>query len=188
MKCDICEKEILKVTKIPLCSQCRNKCVRYQGKKKCAEYKGGQCEKCGYKKYIQALEFHHINSLEKEFQIGNNYHRSWEEICVELDKCLLLCANCHREEHLRLNENYDKYINFTSQIYKPVKKQHIPKPRLTKIPDKDTLIKLIWEKPSTQIAKEYEVSDTAICKWCKKYDIEKPPRGYWTKKLFAVDI
>lgn len=49
---------------------------------------------------------------------------------------------------------------------------------------KETLIKLIWEKPSTRIAKEYEVSDTTICQWCRKCGIKKPPRGYWTNKHF----
>ena len=42
--------------------------------------------------------------------------------------------------------------------------------------------KLIWEKPSVYIAKLYGVSDTAIIKFCKKWKISKPPRGYWQKR------
>lgn len=48
-------------------------------------------------------------------------------------------------------------------------------------PTKDILEKLVWEKPTTHIAKDYGVSDKAVNKWCKKYNISKPPRGYWTK-------
>lgn len=50
------------------------------------------------------------------------------------------------------------------------------------IPSKDTLEKLVWDQPSTMIAKKYNVSDSAVGKWCKKYNISKPPRGYWAKK------
>ena len=64
------------------------------------EYMGGRCELCGYSKYIGALEFHHLNPDEKEFNISHDGKtRSWEKIKVELDKCMLLCANCHREIH-----------------------------------------------------------------------------------------
>jgi len=62
------------------------------------EYKGGECQTCGYKKYVGALELHHINKADKEFGIGDKgYTRSWEKVKSELDKCILLCANCHRE-------------------------------------------------------------------------------------------
>ena len=62
------------------------------------EYKGGTCVACGYKKCVGALELHHINKSDKTFGIGDKgYTRSWEKIKLELDKCLLLCANCHRE-------------------------------------------------------------------------------------------
>ena len=67
------------------------------------EYKGGCCEKCGYNKCIEALEFHHINPEVKDFEVSGNGHcKSWETIKKELDKCLLLCANCHRELHASL--------------------------------------------------------------------------------------
>lgn len=62
------------------------------------EYKGGQCVACGYKRCVGALELHHINKSDKTFGIGDKgYTRSWEKVKSELDKCLLLCANCHRE-------------------------------------------------------------------------------------------
>ncbi len=53
--------------------------------------------------------------------------------------------------------------------------------RKTERPTRDQLEKLIWEKPTIQIAKEYNVSDKAVEKWCKSYNISKPPRGHWAK-------
>lgn len=69
-------------------------------KVKAIEYKGGACQKCGYNKYIGALEFHHLDPAQKDFGISEKGHtRSWEKIKNELDKCILVCANCHREIH-----------------------------------------------------------------------------------------
>ena len=54
---------------------------------------------CGYNKYIGALEFHHVTG-DKLFDIGGKgYTRSWETVKAELDKCILVCSNCHKEIH-----------------------------------------------------------------------------------------
>ena len=64
------------------------------------EYKGGKCEKCGYNKCNGALEFHHLNPEEKDFSISTSgTTKSFERIKKEIDKCILVCANCHREIH-----------------------------------------------------------------------------------------
>jgi len=64
------------------------------------EYLGGCCSRCRYNKYIGALEFHHKDPSKKDFSIGEKgYTRSWEKTKTELDKCILLCSNCHREIH-----------------------------------------------------------------------------------------
>ena len=61
------------------------------------EYKGKKCQICGYNKYPGALDLHHVKG-NKNFGIGDKgYTRSWEKIKTELDKCVLVCANCHRE-------------------------------------------------------------------------------------------
>lgn len=62
-------------------------------------YKGKRCTICGYNKCKQALEFHHLLQ-EKEFGISaKGYTRSWDKVKKELDKCILVCSNCHREIH-----------------------------------------------------------------------------------------
>lgn len=64
------------------------------------EYKGGKCCFCGYSRDIAALEFHHKDGETKEFGFSRRgICRSWERAKKELDKCLLVCANCHRELH-----------------------------------------------------------------------------------------
>jgi 5-methylcytosine-specific restriction endonuclease McrA len=61
-------------------------------------YKGGECQICGYKKFQGALDLHHLDPRIKKFAIGDKgYTRSWAVVRAELDKCVLLCANCHRE-------------------------------------------------------------------------------------------
>jgi DNA replicative helicase MCM subunit Mcm2 (Cdc46/Mcm family) len=56
-----------------------------------------------YSKCSEALEFHHIDEREKDFGISmKGYTRSWTKVKQELDKCLLVCANCHRELHSKI--------------------------------------------------------------------------------------
>ena len=90
------------------CKKCRADAVVRRRKKLkilAIEYKGGSCQNCGYKKCVDALEFHHMND-EKEFGIAHKGHTiSWERMKIELDKCILLCANCHRETHAEKNGN-----------------------------------------------------------------------------------
>ena len=63
-------------------------------------YKGGKCQCCEYNTFIGALEFHHTDPNEKDFGISaKGYTRAWSKITPELDKCVLVCSNCHREIH-----------------------------------------------------------------------------------------
>jgi hypothetical protein len=73
---------------------------RIKLKEMSVEYKGGKCEVCGYDKCKDALDFHHRDPSQKEFGIGvKGYTRAWAKVKEELDKCMLVCANCHRELH-----------------------------------------------------------------------------------------
>lgn len=60
------------------------------------ELLGGKCCMCGYDKCVRALDFHHINPKEKEFSVSaDGSTRSWKRIEKELQKCIILCKNCH---------------------------------------------------------------------------------------------
>ena len=82
------------------CSQLaiRNRRRRLR-KNQAVVYKGGRCQRCGYKKCTYALEFHHRTARYKESSASNILDWQWSVLKRELDKCDLLCANCHRELH-----------------------------------------------------------------------------------------
>lgn len=62
--------------------------------------KGGKCMYCGYDRCQAALDFHHLDAEDKEFGISKDgITRSWQKILGELQKCVLVCSNCHREIH-----------------------------------------------------------------------------------------
>lgn len=83
---------------IDFCSACFSKQRRRKIKLKAVENKGGKCQECGYNKCVGAMDFHHLTPQEKDFTISGNAGR-WENIKKELDKCVLLCKNCHAERH-----------------------------------------------------------------------------------------
>lgn len=66
-------------------------------KERAIAYLGGACRQCGYDKCPAAFDFHHLDATTKDFEISSVM--SWERLQPELDKCVLLCATCHREAH-----------------------------------------------------------------------------------------
>lgn len=88
------------------CAKCLVAAVtkrRHKIKLMAVAHLGGKCQKCGYCTYIGALDFHHKDPEHKDFSIGQNgYTRAWDTVKKEIEKCLLLCKNCHCEEHERL--------------------------------------------------------------------------------------
>ena len=76
------------------------------------QFRGGKCERCGYNENLAALDFHHRDPQTKNFQIDMRSfsNTNLDTLKEELDKCDLLCANCHREVHypnLKLDEIED---------------------------------------------------------------------------------
>lgn len=63
--------------------------------------KGGKCEICGYAKNIAALVFHHTDPSNKTFTIDSRKcsNTNMESLKREVEKCQLLCCNCHAEIH-----------------------------------------------------------------------------------------
>lgn len=79
---------------------------------------GGECQICSYRRCPTALELHHVNPDEKDFSFGYimSSCRSWQIIYDELAKCILLCANCHREIHAGLAELPTEYVKFDPEM------------------------------------------------------------------------
>lgn len=90
---------------------------------------GGKCAICGYNKIPACLEFHHIDPKTKAYSIaaGGNCH-DLELDLAEVQKCILLCANCHREvenglipiEEIKSKQFFDK--EFAEQLRKEKRK------------------------------------------------------------------
>lgn len=83
-------------------------------KRLCVEYKGGKCSKCGYNKCLGVLQFHHLDPSKKDFGIAKirkfSINKLDQLVEQELDKCVILCANCHAEEHMHINSSKWKTI------------------------------------------------------------------------------
>lgn len=102
--CDDCGREYVydksKGHNLNRCNSCCVKRRRIKRKRELVEESGGECASCGYDNCMQALSFHHRDPNKKEFNVtGSLTTRSWESLIDEVEKCDLLCANCHREEH-----------------------------------------------------------------------------------------
>ena len=111
--CCICKEykptnEFYKKTKNTYQSHCKNCFNQYtkqrwkDRKLKAIQYKGGKCSSCGYNKCANVLEFHHRDTKTKEFDWKKLRQMNWDKVIKELDKCDMLCANCHRERHYEI--------------------------------------------------------------------------------------
>ena len=73
---------------------------RKNQRKKAVKHLGGECEKCGFDDCVTCFDFHHKRKKEKKFTIGSKFgDLAWKKIKQEVEKCKLLCANCHRKIH-----------------------------------------------------------------------------------------
>lgn len=113
MKCryHLCRKEFELRKKYPTQKCCSRVCgSRFYGDRRrhklklmAINIKGGKCQKCGYNKCRAALSFHHRDPSTKKFGISSWRHVKWDDVKQEIEKCDLLCSNCHMEiEHLEL--------------------------------------------------------------------------------------
>jgi hypothetical protein len=86
------------------CNSCRSNRLgvdRLELKRRMVEYKGAACQLCGYDGCLPALDFHHLDPAKKSFRLAGAHTRSWASLKEELDKCLLVCSNCHIEIEAR---------------------------------------------------------------------------------------
>jgi hypothetical protein len=66
------------------------------------EYLGGVCARCST---TSGLQFDHIDSKTKKFDISSNWARAWETLVVELDKCQLLCGPHHKKKSVESKDH-----------------------------------------------------------------------------------
>lgn len=77
-------------------------------KDKAVRYKGGKCVSCGVAYPSCVFDFHHVDPLTKEGNLRDLLRKGFDAAKDELDKCVLLCANCHRLHHFKdLNATID---------------------------------------------------------------------------------
>jgi len=179
---------------------------RRRVKLKLIEYKGGKCEVCGYcKPCPRAYHFHHLDPKKKDFGIGGyGITRSFDRLKLEVDKCQLLCSNCHAEIH---DEQYKKdrekglekhkkrmeslvkrkvvscqncstafLQDHGNQVYCSKQCSRHGKRKVER-PSKEKLDAMIQSGESwAEIGREYGVSDSAVKKWAIAYGIEIPQR------------
>lgn len=112
----IANKRCMRCNSLPktgckLCQDCLTKDTKRQAnkrrdnKKRAVLFLGGKCKRCGLESIIMDIyDFHH-NTDEKETEITKILNKSFERIKKELEKCILLCANCHRLTHFEENHN-----------------------------------------------------------------------------------
>jgi len=179
---------------------------RRRAKLKLIEYKGGKCEICGYcKPCPRAYHFHHLDPSQKDFGIGGyGIPRSFDRLKIEVDKCQLLCSNCHSEIH---DEEYKKdrdqglekckkrmeslvkrkvvscqncSVEFSqdhgNQVYCSTRCSRHGSRKVER-PPKEKLEGMIKEGSSwIELGREHGVSDSAVKKWAIAYGIEIPKR------------
>lgn len=75
----------------------QKKLRRRNHKKELIKYLGSKCVMCGYNKSDYSLHFHHVDKSQKKFTISKKMDRKILELKKEVEKCILLCANCHAE-------------------------------------------------------------------------------------------
>ncbi len=173
---------------------------RLKRKQQMIDMMGKECQICGYKKTNSALEFHHINPENKDFNFNMACNLPLEKIINELKKCILVCANCHREIHAGLIEQ-ELFSSFNEAEAEKVLEQNenikngkkyfctncgievsygnnlcpqcaaILRRKVKNRPNREELKSLIRITSFVQIGNMFNVTDGAIRKWCKSYNL-----------------
>lgn len=129
-------------------------------KRKAVAFLGGRCLRCGYSKCIDAMEFHHRDPNQKDFNLSvRGLYRRFDLVQEELKKCDLLCANCHREVHA------DLWAAKTAQEVIP-QRSHWP--------SKEDLTAWVQKEPLLTLASRLGVSRSTVRNWCKVLGVPLP--------------
>ena len=127
VKCAFCNTSFYPINEESnLCPSCLAKVKRVHRKLICLDYLGGKCEHCG-EIDPSILTFHHVHPNEKVHNISSILDDSWSTIKRELDKCIILCLNCHKKHHENKNFLTKERIRdiLTDKQYKDLKNDNI---------------------------------------------------------------
>jgi len=203
-------------------NRCKTRAWRRWIKKHLIQYKGDKCEKCGYNKpYLSSYDFHHLDPADKDFNISRmSNSRDLAALEREVEKCILVCRNCHAELHEdeyrhEIDESLKEYnrwlikkiqqakkreqeqkdgrrdenghwVDFGKKIClvcdneftkrSAIQKYCSPKcsffnQRKTTRPTREELQVLIDTKSFCAIGRQFGVSDNAIRKWARVYNL-----------------
>lgn len=97
---------------------------RRRNKVAALNYKGGVCALCGYDRCNKSFEFHHVEPVKKRFTISQGLQKQWQYLKRELDKCILLCKNCHVEVHSGVVDNQTVKAAYYRTDPRPKKVKH----------------------------------------------------------------
>ena len=164
------------------CNSCTVILHRQRMKEACVYYMGNKCPLCGYDRCVEAFDFH--SEDDRDFL---SLTQSWQKIFQDLKKCIMTCANCHREihfndqktNHIKTPHNQNRFINalrnFDLQprgIKKSVQKSDKRKSAKIIWPELDELIEMLQESSFLSVGKELGVSDNAVRKHLTKNGID----------------
>jgi hypothetical protein len=94
---------------------------------------GGCCANCGYNKCKRSLDFHHIDPSQKDLNIGSFQVMNFDTLAHEAKKCVMLCANCHREVHEGVTELPKNFTQFDAEKFRELRLQEINERRKIKM-------------------------------------------------------
>ena len=108
-ECGLCKKLTIRGRKY--CQTCIQNIRRFKIRKAAVELFGNRCLKCGWSGHLSGYDFHH--KYDKKFKISSIQNKSWKIIKLEIEKCELLCAICHRIKH----SNYDDELEIIARSW-----------------------------------------------------------------------
>lgn len=146
---------------------------------------GSKCQRCGEEHSVSVFDFHHLNPNEKSFGLGSgSTTRAKSSYAEEAKKCVMLCANCHRYVENDGVDVSDLVCAFDEKVYydtideltnkqKAIVEQRQEQKEVLKIekPSREQLKVDIRSMPMVRVGSKYLVSDNAVRKWCKNYNL-----------------
>lgn len=139
------------------------------------------CQLCG-ESDAACLDFHHKDASTKENDIsGLLQQKKFDKLAIEIEKCVVVCANCHRKIHrYNLDISHLQCCTVDKSIFQRLCQY---RKNIEKIlwPSNTDLAIMVWKEPAEVIAIRLGVSGRSVGKRCAKFNIPRPGRGYWAK-------